>query len=156
MISPEERLKELGIELSAAPAPLGSYVPCVQAGNLLFLSGMLPLREGKLARTGRVGESLSLNEAQEDAKQAAINALSILKAHLGSIDRVVRCIKLVGYIASVPDFTQQPAVLNAASDLLRDIFGENGRHARAAVGVSVLPLNSPVEIEFIFEVADIS
>lgn len=156
MISPEERLKELGIELAAAPAPLGSYVPCVQAGNLLFLSGMLPLREGKLARTGRVGESLSLNEAQEDARQAAINALSILKAHLGSINRVVRCIKLVGYIASAHDFTQQPAVLNAASDLLRDIFGENGRHARAAVGVSVLPLNSPVEIEFIFEVADIS
>lgn len=156
MASPEERLKELGIELSAAPAPLGSYVPCVRAGNLLFLSGMLPLREGKLLRIGRVGESLSLNEAQEDARQAAINALSILKAYLGSLDRIARCIKLVGYVASAHDFTQQPAVLNAASDLLRDIFGENGRHARAAVGVSVLPLNSPVEIDFIFEVADIS
>lgn len=156
MISPEERLKELGISLSEAPAPLGSYVPSVRTGNLLFLSGMLPLREGKLLRTGRVGESVSLNEAQEDAKQAAINALSILKAQIGSIDRVVRCIKLVGYIASAPDFTQQPAVLNAASDLMRDVFGDAGKHARAAVGVSVLPLNSPVEIEFIFEVADVS
>lgn len=156
MISPEERLKELGINLSEAPAPLGSYVPSVRTGNLLFLSGMLPLREGKLLRTGRVGESVSLNEAQDDARQAAINALSILKAQIGSIDRVVRCIKLVGYIASAPDFTQQPAVLNAASDLMRDVFGDAGKHARAAVGVSVLPLNSPVEIEFIFEVADVS
>lgn len=156
MATPEERIKEIGIELSEPPAPLGSYLPCVRSGNLLFLSGMLPLRDGRLIRTGRVGESLSLVEAQEDAIQAAISALSILKAHLGSLDKIVRCIKLSGYVASAPDFTQQPAVLNAASDLMRDVFGENGRHARVAVGVSVLPLNSPVEIEFIFEVADIS
>ncbi len=156
MAGPEERIKEIGIELSEPPALLGSYLPCVRSGNLLFLSGMLPLRDSRLIRTGRVGESLSLVEAQEDARQAAINALSILKAHLGSLDKVVRCIKLSGYVASAPDFTQQPAVLNAASDLMRDVFGENGRHARAAIGVSVLPLNSPVEIEFIFEVADIS
>lgn len=154
MVSPEEKLKELGIELSEAPAPLGSYVPCVRSGNLLFLSGMLPLREGKLTRTGRVGESVSINEAQEDARRATINALSILKAHLGSLGRVIRCVKLVGYVASAPDFTQQPAVLNSASDLIRDVFGESGKHARAAVGVSVLPLNSPVEIEFIFEIRD--
>ena len=156
MASPEDRIKEIGIELAEPPAPLGSYVPCVRSGNLLFLSGMLPLRNGKLTRTGKVGESLSMSEAQEDARQAAVNALCILKAHLGSLNRVLRCVKLVGYVASSPDFSQQPAVLNAASDLMRDVFGENGRHARAAIGGSVLPLNSPVEIEFIFEVADIS
>lgn len=154
MISPEERLKELGIDLPAAPSPLGSYVPCVSTGNLLFMSGMLPLRGGKLLRTGRVGESVSLNEAQEDARQAVINALSILKAHIGNLYRVTRCVKLNGYVASAPDFTDQPKVLNAASDLLCDIFGELGKHARAAVGVPVLPLNSPIEIDFIFEVRE--
>ncbi|GAB4406441.1 MAG: RidA family protein [Thermodesulfovibrionales bacterium] len=153
-VSPEDRLKELGIRLSVAPAPLGSYLPCVRAGNLLFLSGILPLREGKLMRTGRVGESVSINEAEEEARQVVINALSILKACLGNLGRVVRCVKLNGYVASSPDFTEQPKVLNAASDLLCEIFGENGRHARAAVGVSVLPLNSPIEIDFIFEVAE--
>lgn len=154
MISPEERLKELGVELPAAPSPLGSYVPCVQSGNLLFLSGTLPLREGRLTRTGRVGESLSLVEAQEDAKQAAINALSVLKGHIGSLERVVRCLKVTGYVASAPEFSEQPKVLNAASDFLGDVFGERGKHARVVVGVPVLPLGSPVEIEFIFEIAD--
>lgn len=154
MIAPEDRLKEIGVELPAPPSPLGSYVPCVQSGNLLFLSGMLPLRQGRLTRTGRVGESLSLVEAQEDAKQAAINALSILKGQLGSLDRVVRCVKVTGYVASAPDFTEQPKVLNAASDFLRDIFGDQGKHARVVVGVPVLPLNSPLEIEFIFEIKE--
>ncbi len=151
MNSPEDKLKELGIELPAAPAPLGSYVPCMQSGNLLFLSGMLPLRQGKLTRTGRVGEALSLDEAREDSRQAAINALSILKGHLGSLDRVARCVKVTGYVASAQDFTDQPKVLNAASDLLRDIFGDRGKHARVVIGVPVLPLDSPIEIEFIFE-----
>jgi len=151
-MSPEDKLKELGIELPEAPKPLGSYVPCVQTGNLIFLSGILPLRNGKLIRTGKVGESLSLDEAREDARTAAINALSILKAHIGSLHKVKRCIKITGHVASAPDFTEQPKVLNAVSDLLFEIFGETGRHARAAVGVNVLPLNSPVEIEFIFEV----
>lgn len=156
MASPEDRLKKLGIELPEMPAPLGSYVPCVKTGNLLYLSGILPLREGRLVKTGRAGEALSLKEAQEEARQAVINALSIVKANLGSLGRVVRCVKLNGYVASAPGFTEQPAVLNAASDLLYEVFGENGRHARATVGVSVLPLNAPLEIEFIFEVADIS
>ena len=151
-MSPEDKIKELGIKLSEALKPLGSYVPCVQAGNLLFLSGILPLRNGKLMRTGRVGESVSLDEAREDAKTAAVNALSVLKANIGSLDKVKRCIKITGYVASAPDFTEQPKVLNAASDLMFEIFGEKGRHARAAVGVNVLPLNSPLEIEFIFEV----
>ncbi|MDI6727494.1 MAG: RidA family protein [Thermodesulfovibrionales bacterium] len=150
-MSPEEKLKELGITLSDAPKPLGSYVPCVQTGNLLFLSGMLPLKDGKLIRTGKLGESVSIKEAQEDARQCVINALSVLKSHLGNLDKIKRCVKLNGYVASAPDFTEQPKVLNAASDLLFEIFGEAGRHARAAVGVYVLPLNSPVEIDFIFE-----
>lgn len=150
----EDRLREIGIELAEAAAPLGSYVPCVQTGNLLFLSGVLPLRAGKLLRTGRVGESVSLSESQEDARQVVINCLSILKSCLGSLDRISRCVKLGGYVASAPDFIQQPAVLNTASDLIRDVFGENGRHARVAVGVSVLPLNSPVEIDFVFEIKD--
>lgn len=149
----DHKLKELGITLSDAPKPLGSYVPCVQAGNLLFLSGILPLVDGKLIRTGRVGDSVSLQEAQEDAKQCIINALSVLKSNLGGLDKIKRCVKLNGYVASVPDFTEQPKVLNAASDLLFEILGEAGRHARAAVGVYVLPLNSPIEIDFVFEVA---
>jgi enamine deaminase RidA (YjgF/YER057c/UK114 family) len=151
-MSPEEKLRELGIELPKAPAPLGSYVPAVRAGNLVFLSGILPLIQGKLPRQGRVGEDISLDEAREDAKTAAINALSVLKSYIGSLDKVKRCIKITGYVASAPDFTEQPKVLNAASDLMFEIFGEAGRHARAAVGVNVLPLNSPVELEFIFEV----
>ena len=152
-MSPEEKLRELGIELPKAPAPLGSYVPAVRAGNLVFLSGILPLIQGKLPRQGRVGEDISIDEAKEDAKTAAINALSVLKSYIGSIDKVKRCIKITGYVSSAPDFTEQPKVLNAASDLMFEIFGEAGRHARAAVGVNVLPLNSPVEIEFIFEVS---
>jgi len=154
MSSPEENLQKLGFALSVAPSPLGSYVPCVRTGSLLFLSGMLPLKEGKLTRTGKLGESVSLGEAEEDARQTVLNALSIVTAQIGSLDRVLRCVKLTGYIASVPNFTEQPKVLNAASDLLYHVFGERGRHARVAVGVPVLPLNSPIEIDFIFEITD--
>jgi enamine deaminase RidA (YjgF/YER057c/UK114 family) len=151
-MSPEDKLKTLGIDLPGAPSPLGSYVPCVQSGNLIFISGMLPLMKGALTRQGRVGEDVGIDEAREDARTATINALSVLKSHAGSLDRVKRCVKITGYIASAPAFSEQPKVLNAASDLIFDIFGEAGRHARVAVGVSVLPLNSPVEIELIFEV----
>jgi enamine deaminase RidA (YjgF/YER057c/UK114 family) len=133
---------------------LGAYVPCVQTGNLLFLSGQLPLREGKLRHVGRLGESVSLSDAEDDARQTVMNALSNVKAVLGSLDRVARCVKLNGYVASAPDFTEQPKVLNAASEFLRDIFGDRGRHARVAVGVPVLPLNSPLEIDFLFEVKE--
>ena len=151
-MSPEERIKKLGIELLEAPAPLGSYIPVVRTGNLVFLSGILPVKQGKLTKQGRVGKDISLDEAREEARIATINALSVLKAHVGSLDKVKRCIKITGYVASAPDFTEQPKVLNAASDLLYEIFGEAGKHVRSAVGVNVLPLNSPVEIEFIFEV----
>ncbi len=147
----DERLKELGISLSDAPKPMGSYVPCVQSGNLLFLSGVLPLRNGQLIKTGRVGEAVSLDEAREASRQVIINTLSLLKSHLGSLDKI-RCLKLNGYVASAESFTDQPKVLNAASDLLFEIFGEAGRHARAAIGVYSLPLNSPIEIDFIFEI----
>lgn len=152
-MSIDERLKELGITLPPAPQPLGAYIPCVRSGNLLFLSGILPLREGKLLKTGRVGESLSLEEARQEARQVVINALSIVKATIGDLDLVSRCIKLNGYIASSPDFTEQPSVLNFASELLYEVFGERGRHARVAIGVNILPLNSPIEIDFIFEVS---
>ncbi|MCG2709101.1 MAG: RidA family protein [Thermodesulfovibrionales bacterium] len=153
MMTPEERLKQLGIELPEAPKPLGSYVPLVRTGNLVFLSGMLPLVEGKLTREGRVGEKVTVDEAREDARTAAINALAILKSNLGTLNKIRRCVKITGYVSSAPGFTEQPNVLNAASDFMFEIFGEVGRHARAAVGVSVLPLNSPVELEFIFEIS---
>ena len=151
-MSPEDKLKTLGIDLPGAPSPLGSYIPCVQTGNLIFISGMLPLTNGRLIRTGKVGENVSVDEAREDARTATINALSVLKAHIRSLYKVKRCVKITGYIASDPSFTEQPKVLNAASDLIYEIFGEAGKHARVAVGLNVLPLNSPVEIEFIFEV----
>jgi enamine deaminase RidA (YjgF/YER057c/UK114 family) len=151
-MTPEDKLKGLGIELPEAPNPLGSYIPAVRTGNLIFLSGMLPLIKGKLVRQGKVGEDIRIEEAGEGVRTAVINALSVLKANIGTLNNVKRCVKITGYIASSPNFTDQPLVLNAASDLLFEIFGESGRHARVAVGVNVLPLNSPVEIEFIFEV----
>jgi enamine deaminase RidA (YjgF/YER057c/UK114 family) len=150
-VSPEERLKELGHELPPAPGPLGSYVPAAKSGNLLFISGMLPLKEGSLTRTGKVGMDLSVEEGKEHARTAAFNALSVLREYAGSLDNVIRCVKVTGYISSAPGFTGQPAVLNGASDLMAEVFGEAGKHARVAVGVSELPMNSPVEVEFIFE-----
>lgn len=148
----EKRLKDLDILIPEVVAPLGAYLPCIRTGNLLFLSGILPLRDGKLLRKGRVGESVSLQEAQDDAKQCVINALSVIKAFLGDLNRIKRCVKLNGFVSSAKDFFDQPKVLNAASELLFDIFGESGRHARSAVGVYVLPLNSPIEIDFLFEI----
>ncbi len=153
MISPEEKLKSLGIELPVAPEPLGSYIPFIRTGNLVFLSGLLPLKHGRLLRNGKVGKEVRPEEAMEDAKIIVINALAILKSHLGNLDNVKRCVKITGYIASSENFTEQPKILNAASNLLYEIFGEKGKHARVAIGVNVLPLNSPVEIEFIFEVS---
>lgn len=153
MIYPEDRLIELGITLPDAPQPLGSYVPAVISGNLIFLSGMLPLVDGKLLRQGKVGDQISADDAREDARRIVLNALAVLRFHIGSLNTVKRCVKMTGYIASSPDFTEQPKILNAASDLIYDIFGEMGKHARAAVGVTVLPLNAPIEIEFIFEVS---
>lgn len=151
-MTPEEKLEILGIILPDAPKPLGSYVPFVKTGNLIYLSGMLPLKDGKLLKTGLVGESVSLDEAVQCARTSAINALAVLKSAAGSLDMIKRCLKITGFIASSPDFTDQPRVLNGASDMMFEVFGESGLHARAAVGVNVLPMNSPVEVEFIFEV----
>jgi enamine deaminase RidA (YjgF/YER057c/UK114 family) len=151
-MTPEEKLKELGISLPDLPKPLGSYLPFVRTGNLIFISGMLPLKEGKLIATGRVGESISLDEAIRAARISAINGIAVLRTAIGSLDQVRRCVKISGFVASSQDFTDQPKVINGASDLLFEVFGEAGRHARAAVGLHVLPMNSPVEIEFIFEV----
>jgi enamine deaminase RidA (YjgF/YER057c/UK114 family) len=148
----DARIKELGIELPAAPKPLGSYVPAVRTGSLVYLSGQLPLLDGKLIRTGVVGRDIDVQEANALALQCAINALSVLSEFLGgSLDSVKRCVKLSGYVASANDFTQQPQVINGASDLMAEVFGDSGKHARAAVGVNVLPINSPIEITFIFE-----
>jgi enamine deaminase RidA (YjgF/YER057c/UK114 family) len=151
-MSIEDKLKQLGIKLPEAPNPIGSYIPVLRIGNLIFLSGILPLILGRLTRQGKVGKDVSLDEAREDARVVTVNALSVLKAHIGDLGKVNRCIKITGYVASDPDFTDQPKVLNAASDLLFEIFGEKGRHVRSAIGVNVLPLNSPLEIEFIFEI----
>ncbi len=150
----EERLRDLGIELPAAPKALGSYVPWLKMDKLLFLSGLLPMINGQLRYEGRVGEDVSLEQAMDAARIITINALSILKDSLGSLDKVRQCVKLSGYVSSSEGFTEQPRVLNAASDLLVGIFGNRGRHVRVAVGVSVLPLNSPLEIDFIFEVEE--
>lgn len=148
----EEKIKALGIELPELPKPLGSYVPFVRTGNLVFISGMLPLVDGKLLYAGRVGERVSLDEAAVAARRSAINAIAVLRSAIGSLDAMKRCVKVTGFVASAHNFTDQPKVVNGASDLLFQVFGEAGLHARAAVGVHILPMNSPVEIEFIFEV----
>lgn len=151
-MTPEEKLKSLGIELPEAPKPLGSYVPFVKTGNLVYLSGMLPLKAGKLTISGRVGESVSLEEAAEAAKTASINALAVLKSAVGSLDEVKRCIRIEGFVSSSQDFIDQPKVLNGASNFIFEVLGEVGLHTRTAIGVNILPLNSPVEISFVFEV----
>ncbi len=153
-MKPEEKLKELGIELPEVPKPLGAYVPFVRTGNLVYLSGMLPLKDGRLLKTGWVGGTVALEDAAVCARIAAINALAVVKSAVGSLDRVKRCVKISGFVASTDDFHDQPKVINGASELIVEVLGEAGKHARAAVGVNVLPLNSPVEIEFIFEVTD--
>jgi len=151
-MTPENKLKELGITLPDLPRPLGSYLPFVRTGSLVYISGMLPLKEGKLVAAGRAGEAVALDEAVLAARIAAINGLAVLKAAIGNLDQVRRCVKITGFVASAQDFIDQPKVINGASDLLLEVFGDRGRHARAAVGVHILPMNSPVEIEFIFEV----
>ncbi len=148
----EKRLSEIGITLPAAPKPVASYVPAKKSGNLLYTSGQLCTVDGKLKYTGKVGKEVSLEEAYEAAKIAAINCLAVIKQQIGSLDKIKQIIKVVGYVASDPGFTDQPKVVNGASDLLAEIFGDKGIHARSAVGAVSLPLNVPVEIEMIVEV----
>ena len=151
--SHESRLAELHIELPAPPKPLATYVPAVQVGDLLFLSGVLPMREGQLAFSGKLGRDLTVEQGMESARLALLNALAIARQELGTLDRITRIVKLVGHVSSAEGFVQQPQVLNGASDLLVQIFGESGRHARVAVGAAELPRGAPVEIEIILAVS---
>lgn len=151
-MSAESRLKELGIMLPPPPSPMGAYVPATRTGSLIFMSGVLPMVDGKLAFSGKLGSDLSIEEGYNAAKISCINALSILKSELGSLEYVKRIVKVTGYVASTPDFYDQAKVVNGASELLAEVFSESGRHARAAVGCPSLPVNTPVEIEMIVEI----
>lgn len=150
--TPEERLAELGLAVPPVAAPVAAYVPAVRSGSHVHTSGQLPMREGELLRTGKVGGEVSLEEAVECARQCALNALAAVRAEVGELSAVRRVVKVVVFVASTPDFTAQPKVANGVSELLGEVFGEQGRHARSAVGVSVLPLDAPVEVELLVEV----
>jgi enamine deaminase RidA (YjgF/YER057c/UK114 family) len=149
----DARLSELGITIPDAPAPAANYLPFTTTGNLVFVSGQVPFVDGKLTRTGRIGEDASLEDGYEQARICAINLIAQVKvACSGDLDRVRRVVKLGGFVASAPDFTGQPGVVNGASDLMAEVFGEAGKHARFAVGANVLPLGCLVEVDGIFEI----
>ncbi len=154
MSSPEARLKELGITLPEAPKPVAAYIPFVRTGNLVVISGQLPFVDGKLEQTGRLGKDVSVEDGQRFARLAAINALAVVKAAAGSLDNVARVVRVGVFVASEDSFTAQPQVANGASELLVEVFGDAGRHARAAVGVNVLPLGTPVEVEMMVELRE--
>lgn len=152
MSTPEERIAELGLTLPSDTAPLAAYVPTVRTGNLVFTAGQLPRRDGELVATGKVGAEVTPEVAAEAAAACALNALAAVKAEVGDLSAIRRVVKVVVFVASAPDFTGQPAVANGASELLGKVFGDAGRHARSAVGVAVLPLDVPVEVELVVEV----
>ena len=152
----EDRLAELGIELPSVVPPVATYVPAVVSGSLVFTSGQLPMVSGALPATGKVGDGHGLvpaADAHDYARQCALNALAAIQAVIGSLDRITQVVKVTGFVASDPSFTGQPGVVNGASQVLGDIFGDRGVHARSAVGVAVLPLDSPVELELIVSFA---
>ncbi len=149
----EDRLREIGIEISPPPAPQGAYQPAVISGNLIFISGQLPIKEGRLLYRGKVGSDVSIEEGMDAARLAAINSISVMKGELGDLGRIKRIVKLTGYVSSAPGFDMQAKVINGASQFFYDVFGDTGRHARAAVGVYELPLGAPVEIEVIAEIS---
>ncbi len=150
-MSPEKRLAELGLTLPAPAAPVAAYIPTRRSGNLLFVSGQIPVREGKMIATGVVPSAVSIETARDCARQCALNGLAAARAALGSLDRIRQVVRVGCFVACDTGFGDQPRVANAASELLVEVFGESGRHARAAVGTNALPLNVPVEIEFAFE-----
>jgi len=150
----EERLKELSIEIPIPPSPAGSYIPIVTTGNLAFVSGQIPMKEGKVVFEGKVPETQSVDSARDAAKICIINGLAQLKANLGSLDKITKFVRISGFVNSSPNFAEQPKVINAASDLLVEIFGDMAKHSRIAVGVANLPLNSTVEIDMIVEVSN--
>jgi len=150
-MNPEAQLAAMGLALPPPPKPVGAYVPAVRSGNLVFVSGQLPMKDGELMTLGRVGGEVAMEEAQDCARQAALNALAAVAAEIGGLKHVTRIIRVTGYVASAPGFTEQGKVLNAASELLAEVFGEAGRASRAAVGAAELPLGAPVELELIVE-----
>ena len=152
MATPEERLAELGLTVPDVVPPVAAYVPAVRTGNLVYTSGQLPMRDGTLMATGKVGDEVTAEEAYEYARQCALNAIAAVKAEIGDLAKVRRVVKVVAFVASTPDFTGQPGVANGASELFAAAFGDAGRHARSAVAAPVLPLDSPVEVEIIVEV----
>jgi enamine deaminase RidA (YjgF/YER057c/UK114 family) len=150
--TPEDRLAELGLSVPEVAKPVAAYVPAVRSGHHVFTSGQLPMRDGQLVTTGKVGGEVSTEEAVECARQCALNALAAVRAEVGDLSAVKRIVKVVAFVASTPDFTGQPGVANGASELFGQVFGDAGQHARSAVGVSVLPLDAPVEVELVVEV----
>jgi enamine deaminase RidA (YjgF/YER057c/UK114 family) len=152
--SASRRLAALGLTLPAVTLPLAAYVPAVRSGNFVYTAGQLPVVEGQLLATGKVGAEVGAHEAAALARTCALNALAAVVSVTGSLAAIRRIVKVTGFVASAPDFTGQPQVVNGASELLLEVFGESGRHARSAVGTAVLPLDAPVEIELIAEVSD--
>ena len=150
-MSVEQRISELGFTLPPVATPAGAYVPAIVSGNLVFTAGQIPLVDGQLMATGKVGAEITPEFAKEIAARCALNALAAVKSVIGDLDRVTRVVKVVGFVASTPDFTGQPGVLNGASELLGQVFGDAGKHARSAVGVASLPLDAPVEVELVVE-----
>jgi enamine deaminase RidA (YjgF/YER057c/UK114 family) len=151
MPTPEERLEQLGVTLPAPAAPVAAYIPCVRTGNLVYVSGQVPLVDGKPSHLGRLGAGVGLEEGAAAARRCAINVLAALKPELGELSRVRRVVRLTVFVASEPDFNDQPKVANGASELFGEVFGEAGRHTRSAVGVAALPLGVPVEVDAIVE-----
>ena len=152
MSTPDERLAGLGLTLPKVAAPVAAYVPAVRTGDHVYTSGQLPMVEGTLAATGKVGADVDAEQAKQLARTCALNALAAVKAEIGDLGKVRRVVKVVGFVASAPGFTGQPGVVNGASELLGEVFGDAGKHARSAVGVAVLPLDAPVEVELVVEV----
>ena len=152
-MTPEDKLAELGLTVPEVVPPVAAYVPAVRTGSYVYTAGQVPLRDGTLVAEGKVGGAVSVEQATECAQQCALNALAAVKSLIGDLSQVTRVVKAVVFVASEPDFTGQPGVANGASDLLGQVFGDAGVHARSAVGVAVLPLDSPVEVELVVEVA---
>jgi enamine deaminase RidA (YjgF/YER057c/UK114 family) len=153
MPTPTQRLAELGLSLPPAPKPVAAYIPSTRSGQLIYVSGQLPFRDGALMATGSVPGEVDLETAQACARQCGLNAIAVAAAEAGGLDRIARVVRVGCFVACPPGYGDQPKVANGASELLASVFGEAGRHARAAVGCSSLPLNAPVEVEVIFEVA---
>ena len=148
----EEKLKELGLNLPEPATPVASYIPCIKTGSLIFVSGQLPFKEGKLLYKGKVGKDITVEEGKLAAELCVLNALAVVKKEIGTLDKIKKIIRVSGFVNCTEDFESQPQVINGASDLLVNLFGDKGKHTRIAIGVNSLPLGSSVEIDFIFEI----